>query len=613
MRGLAFILFDTIAIVIAYAIALLSLHLFGVTFWKSGLIMFILFSAVVKVIVFAIIGTYRVLTKHLDYGSLVKLIMAIMLTNAVFWLVTLLEWSHFLQASAYIFIGAVEAVFLVGYRIVTKYLIMSHDTFIKRHITGKRTLILGAGSAGEIVLKEFLYRKPHHNFVVGFLDDDEAKIGKRIINKSILGSINELDLYIDKYAVEEVVIAINNISKEKETELLNTLNNYPNIKVKKINVLADFNEKYVLKIVDVKVEDLLNREPIDLEIADITSFISGETILVTGGGGSIGSELCRQIFKLKPKQLIIFDIYENNAYDIQQELLRFQYLNKNNDTEIIAIIGSVYNELRLEEVFKQYNPTLIFHAAAYKHVPLMEFNAREAIRTNVIGTYNVSMLANKYQVKKMVLVSSDKAVRSTNVMGATKRYAEVIINYANKIGPTKFSAVRFGNVLGSNGSVIPIFKKQIEDGGPVTVTHKDIVRYFMTIPESVGLILQSAVYAAGGEVFVLDMGKPIKILDLAKKMIYLSGYTPGVDIDIEFTGLRPGEKLYEELLINKESDSLRQTSNARIFIETNINTVFEQDSFDVLMEHFETVSNLDIKKMLAKIVHSYQLNGDENE
>ena len=319
------------------------------------------------------------------------------------------------------------------------------------------------------------------------------------------------------------------------------------------------------RIIDFDVNDLLRREPIKLDNHEISNMLCGKTVLVTGAGGTIGSELARQIFKTKPKTLILFDIYENSTYQIQMELTQALRKDSSNQVELITLIGSTYNEFRVEQVISKYRPDFIYHAAAYKHVPLMEDSPMEAIRTNVVGTYNVAKLADKYNVEKMILVSTDKAVRPTNVMGATKRFAELIIQHFDCISKnTNYAAVRFGNVLGSNGSVVPLFKKQIETGGPITLTHKDIIRYFMTIPEAVSLILQCGLFAGGGEIFILDMGKPVKIKDLAERMIRQAGLVPYVDIDIIETGLRPGEKLYEERLMAEEG--ILKTDNDLIYI-----------------------------------------------
>lgn len=347
--------------------------------------------------------------------------------------------------------------------------------------------------------------------------------------------------------------------------------------------------------------ELLGRNEISFDDKQIREFITGKRVLVTGGGGSIGSELCRQIFSYNPSELTIFDIYENNAYDIQQELIRKMKKDGSN-IKLNVIIGSTYNEKRVEGIFDKYRPEIVFHAAAYKHVPLMEDSPVEAIRTNCLGTYYVAKMADKYKAHKMVLVSTDKAVRPTNTMGATKRFAEMVIQYfADKSKHTNYSAVRFGNVLGSNGSVIPLFKKQIEEGGPVTVTHKDIVRYFMTIPESVSLILQSGAYAVGGEIFILDMGKPVRIVTLAENLIRQSGLVPFEDIDIVFTGLRPGEKLFEELLI--DTQTCIKTANEKIFVEKKSDVTKRiKIKFNYLVKNIDNVSNEKIKKIINNLI-----------
>ncbi len=362
-----------------------------------------------------------------------------------------------------------------------------------------------------------------------------------------------------------------------------------------------------IRMIDVDIDNLLNRDPIILDNHEINDMLYGQSVLVTGAGGSIGSELVRQIFKTHPKTLVLFDIYENSTYDIQMELVRKMREENIKDINLVTLIGSTYNEFRVEQIIKKYRPDYIYHAAAYKHVPLMEDSPAEAIRTNVIGTYNVAKMADKYQVKKMVLVSTDKAVRPTNVMGATKRFAEMIIqHYAETSKCTKYAAVRFGNVLGSNGSVVPLFKKQIEEGGPVTITDKRIIRYFMTIPEAVSLILQCGLFAEGGEIFILDMGSPVKILDLAEKLIRQAGMVPYVDIDIVETGLRPGEKLFEELLLDVEHQ--QKTKNRKIYIEekekidNNIDSEVQQ-----IGKVFEMDDTNDVKSLLSKFIETYQI------
>ena len=353
----------------------------------------------------------------------------------------------------------------------------------------------------------------------------------------------------------------------------------------------------------MEIEDLLGREPIDTQVESIMGYVSGKVVLVTGGGGSIGSELCRQIARHEPKQLIIFDIYENNAYDIQQELKRdYPELN------LVVLIGSVRNTHRINGVFEKYRPQIVYHAAAHKHVPLMEDSPNEAIKNNVMGTYKTAQAADKYGVSRFVLISTDKAVNPTNIMGASKRLCEMVIQMMNNRSKTEFVAVRFGNVLGSNGSVIPLFKKQIEEGGPVTVTHPDIIRYFMTIPEAVSLVLQAGARAKGGEIFVLDMGKPVKILDLALNLIRLSGLKPYEDIDIVFTGLRPGEKLYEELLMDEEG--LQSTDNELIHIGKPID--FDEEQFIHQLEELDELSRMDnpkIKEKVMEVVPTYHMKG----
>ena len=362
-------------------------------------------------------------------------------------------------------------------------------------------------------------------------------------------------------------------------------------------------EVSVSKLRRVEIEDLLGREPIQLQVEAVMDYVEGKRILVTGGGGSIGSELCRQIARHTPKRLVIFDIYENNAYDIQQELKRdYPAL------DLVVLIGSVRNTHRINNIFEIYRPQIVYHAAAHKHVPLMEDSPNEAIKNNVMGTYKTAQAADRYHASRFVLISTDKAVNPTNIMGASKRLCEMIVQMMNHQSQTEFVAVRFGNVLGSNGSVIPLFKKQIEEGGPVTVTHPDIIRYFMTIPEAVSLVLQAGAQAKGGEIFVLDMGKPVKILDLALNLIRLSGYKPYEDIDIQFTGLRPGEKLYEELLMSEEG--LQSTENELIHIGKPIE--FDEEEFRQQLEELDQMSKTDdakIKEKVMEIVPTYHMRG----
>ena len=412
--------------------------------------------------------------------------------------------------------------------------------------------------------------------IIGLIDDNEKRLGYTISGVKIIGNRNDIVKICEENKIDFIFFSIARIDNENKKQILNICQSTK----AKVRILPGMREivndkKLFESLRDVEIEDLLGRDPIKLDNNNIESLIKGKTILVTGGGGSIGSELCRQIMKHKPERLVMLDIYENNLYDIELELK-----SKYPKAKIDAVIASIRDKKRLEEVFEKYHPYLVFHAAAHKHVPLMENSPLEAIKNNVFGTRNVVDVADKYNVKRFVLISTDKAVNPTNIMGATKRLCEMIVQAKDKVSKTEYVAVRFGNVLGSNGSVVPLFKKQILAGGPVTVTHKDITRFFMTIPEAAELVIQAITYAKGGEIFVLDMGEPVKIYDLAESLIKLSGLTPNEDIKIEFTGLRPGEKLYEELLMNEEG--LDQTEHNKIFIappsDITVNDVEEKSS-----------------------------------
>lgn len=448
--------------------------------------------------------------------------------------------------------GGLRLVYRTGRRFKTR-MVVSQDS--------QRVLVVGAGSAGQMIINELKENPQLKKVPVGIIDDDINKIGRVIHNVKILGNTSQVKEIVEKENVDEIILAMANVDKARKSEIINICKE-TKCKLKTIPGIYEIIDGKVdiKKIRDVDIEDLLGREPIKVNMEEMSGYIEERTVLVTGGGGSIGSELCRQIASFNPKNLIIVDNYENNAYAIQQELIR-KYEGKLN---LSTIIASIREYKRMDEIFNEYKPDVVFHAAAHKHVPLMENSPSEAIKNNIFGTLNVARLADTYKVKRMVLISTDKAVNPTNIMGATKRAAEMIIQTINKNSETEFVAVRFGNVLGSNGSVIPLFKKQIAEGGPVTITHPDIIRYFMTIPEAVQLVLQAGAMAKGGEIFILDMGEPVKIVDLANNLIRLSGFEPGVDIKIEYSGLRPGEKLYEELLMSEEG--LTKTANSKIFI-----------------------------------------------
>lgn len=470
--------------------------------------------------------------------------------------------------------------------------------------TSNNVMIIGAGEATNVIMREIQNSSYLANSNIAcIIDDDRRKVGKYIRGVKVIGTRDKIKEAAKLYDIDEIIFAIPSASNEVKRDILNicketdcTLKILPGV-----YQMVD-GEINVNSIRNVDVLDLLGRDPIEVDIESIMGYVKDKVIMVTGGGGSIGSELCRQLVSHKPKQLIIFDIYENNAYDIQQEL-KINYP----DANVVTLIGSIRNVSRLESVFAQYKPDIVYHAAAHKHVPLMEVSPDEAVKNNVVGTWNVARMADKYGVKKFVMISTDKAVNPTNVMGATKRICEMIVQTYNEISKTDFVAVRFGNVLGSNGSVIPLFKRQIEAGGPVTVTDPNIIRYFMTIPEAVSLVLQAGAYAKGGEIFILDMGEPVKIDDLAKNLIRLSGYTLGINMEIKYTGLRPGEKLYEELLMKEEG--LQETDNKLIHIGKPIE--FDKENFFDNLEKLKEEAYSEtgnIRESLKKVVDTYHPN-----
>lgn len=498
----------------------------------------------------------------------------------------------------YIMNVAVICAIRIGYRYVRQFKL--------RKMTSSnvsRVLIIGGGSGGSIVINE-LYDNPQLNKVpVAVVDDDVNKIGRLMHGVPILDTTHEIESIVEKMKIDEIIFSIASANNEAKQKILKRCNQ-TNCKVKTIPGIYEIIDGKVdiKKIRDVEIKDLLGRKPIEVDINKISNYITDKVVLVTGGGGSIGSELCRQIASNNPKMLVLVDIYENNAYEIEQELLRTYKENINLKT----IIASIRDKNRMDKVFEQYKPDVVFHAAAHKHVPLMEVSPGEAIKNNIFGTKNIAELAHKYEVSRFVLISTDKAVNPTNIMGATKRATEMIIQTMNESSKTEFVAVRFGNVLGSNGSVIPLFKKQIEEGGPITVTHPEIIRYFMTIPEAVQLVIQAGAMAKGGEIFILDMGQPVKILDLATNLIKLSGLEPGVDIKINYSGLRPGEKLYEELLMAEEG--ILETYHEKIFIGKPID--LDKESLNLKLNKLkEIIKNEEtdlIEPLMKEIVPTYK-------
>ena len=443
------------------------------------------------------------------------------------------------------------------------------NRFLEKSIP-PRVMIIGAGKAGTLILKEMKASEKAHGYPVCMIDDDKDKQGRVIDGVSIMGSRKDIARLVREKEIDEIYVAIPTAPPEDIKDILKICQG-TGCQVKILPGVYQLmnGEVTISRLRKVEIEDLLGREQVNVNLDEIMGYVKGKVVLVTGGGGSIGSDLCRQLAGHKVKQLIIFDIYENNAYEIQQELKR-----KYPDLDMVVLIGSVRNTNRLDYLFRTYRPDIVYHAAAHKHVPLMEDSPNEAIKNNVLGTYKAARAAIKYKAQRFILISTDKAVNPTNIMGASKRLCEMVVQMSNQKSSTEFVAVRFGNVLGSNGSVIPLFKQQIESGGPVTVTHKDIIRYFMTIPEAVSLVIQAGAYAKGGEIFVLNMGNPVRILDMAENLIRLSGYEPYKDIDICFTGLRPGEKLYEELLMDEEG--LQKTVNDRIFIGKPIDMDYDR-------------------------------------
>ena len=466
----------------------------------------------------------------------------------------------------------------------------------------KKIMVIGAGEAAQIFINDVTSNRSFvKSTIVCAIDDDETKVGKFISGVRIAGTRHEIVACAKKYAIDTIVFAIPAMSKNERREILEICSQ-TGCELKTMPSIDDaVNGAEETHVTDVKIEDLLERVPIKLDMAEKMEYVRNKVVMVTGGGGSIGSELCRQLVRYSPKLLIIFDIYENNAYDIQNELR-----STNPEANVLALIGSVRDTDRMDNVFAKYRPEIIYHAAAHKHVPLMEDSPNEAIKNNVFGTFKTAQMADKYGAQRFVLISTDKAVNPTNVMGASKRMCEMVVQSFSRKSKTEFVAVRFGNVLGSNGSVIPFFKKQIERGGPVTVTHPDIIRYFMTIPEAVSLVLTAGAMAKGGEIFVLDMGKPVKILDLAKNMIRLMGYKVNEDIKIEFTGLRPGEKLYEELLMGEEG--LESTDNNLIHIGKPF--IFDEVWFSERLANLKNCmydDSCDIRSLIHEIVPTYKM------
>ena len=569
---------------------------------EKSRIIFIAVFTVVSVLIHFSFGLYRSIWQFAGMWELLRAVGAGFIDTGLFLLLIGLSFNRKIAAKPafFIFLFFLITFVLLVSRFSYRALRTVREHWQMRGVKQVRIMIIGAGSASETVIREMKEKKSVRNFIpVCIIDDDRSKIGTTLHSVPVVGNRDTIIENAQKRRIDEIWLSIPSAPKAEQAKILEICKQ-TSCFLKLIPGLDSIlkGSVHIDNLRKVEVEDLLGREPVKFDMENVSAYIKDKVVLVTGGGGSIGSELCRQIAGYLPKQLIVFDVYENNAYDIRNELRK-----KYPALDLVTLIGSVRDHKRVEAVFELYRPQIVFHAAAHKHVPLMEDSPNEAIKNNVFGTFKTAKAADMYGAEKFVLISTDKAVNPTNIMGASKRLCEMVVQYFNDRSATEYVAVRFGNVLGSNGSVIPLFKKQIADGGPVTVTDRRIIRYFMTIPEAVSLVLEAGTYAKGGEIFVLDMGKPVKILDLAENLIRLSGYTPYKDIDIEFTGLRPGEKLYEELLI--DTANLKKTANNLIYVDDPPPLA---PDFREKIDHLYNVmldDSVDIRALMKELVPTY--------
>lgn len=576
-----------------------SAWLLEVTYPQSVIATFLAINTVAFVGSAIAFGQYSNLWRYASSVEFFNLFLAVVIASCASFIASMTTQVTTIQfiLLTIITISLLMFSFRFGLRFIRREIKQMH----KKHTTQKRTLIIGAGEAANSLIREIKQNPQSIYQVVGAVDDSSDKQKQKIVGIPVLGTIAELEQAVRETQAEKLILAIPSLNEAQRQKIIKQVKQL-DVQLQVLPPLDQLlSDKVDLnQIRDVQLEELLGREMIQLDNEHLSPFIKGETLLVSGAGGSIGSELCRQIAKYQPKQLVMLDIYENSLYEIQNELKRtFPSLN------LVALVGSIRDHKRLDDVFSTYRPTLVFHAAAHKHVPLMETSPKEAIKNNVFGTLNMARCADQYKVKRFVMISTDKAVNPTNVMGATKRACEMIVQAMDQTSQTEFASVRFGNVLGSNGSVIPLFKKQIASGGPVTLTHHEITRYFMLIPEAVQLVLQAGSTAKGGEIFVLDMGEPVKIYDLASDLIKLSGFKPGKDMKIEVTGLRPGEKLYEELLMDEEG--LQKTDNKKIFVGQALFNDLETLTAELeqLKHTLKVGSNDEVKAMLKTIVPTF--------
>ncbi|MDU6983118.1 MAG: nucleoside-diphosphate sugar epimerase/dehydratase [Terrisporobacter othiniensis] len=599
-RQVVLLISDIIILTGAFIISLSATM--GISYLGKNMLLPFFTMITICLTIFSILGIYRTLWSTSVDREIIMILISTIISTFTYFIIFKIEKINY-YATFYIVNILLTHLGMCGMRILYRTARRAVLYFrLNQNMENKmKVLIVGAGSAGKLILKE-IFENPQLNMCpVGIIDDDENKRGKSYYNVPVIGTTNDIEQIVKNLQIDEIIFSIAKIKRRRKREIMQICNN-TKCKIKTIPGIYELIDGRVSikKIRDVEIEDLLGRESVQIRDKEVLRFIKGKKVLVTGAGGSIGSELCRQITSLNPSELILVDIYENNVYELQQELIR-----KYENMDLKVLIASVRDKNRMEEIFINYQPEIVFHAAAHKHVPLMEDSPCEAIKNNVFGTLNVAELSAKHKVKRFVLISTDKAVNPTNIMGATKRCCEMIVQTLNKSSETEFVAVRFGNVLGSNGSVVPLFKKQIEEGGPVKVTHPEITRFFMTIPEAVSLVLEAGAIARGGEIFVLNMGEPVKILDLAKNLISLSGLEPDVDIKIEFTGLRPGEKLYEEILMDEEG--LRETVKSQIYIGQPIE-VDEEDFFDKLRYLNEVAEKNDeeeVRYVVKGIVPTY--------
>ncbi len=607
LRKILLALIDILAIAVSYYLTQVFLNN---TFWNfdvatlQAMFNSVLLSVLVYEIFLNLFDVYKNITVYESSKEYFSYGLACLISCDVVSMLGIIFNLNILSAKENLLAGIFTGIIIISYRVVIRFILTNSITVNKNEEKRRNLLIIGGGAATRDIIKKIKESMQDSYYVVGIIDDDKSKLNCSIQGVKILGDRSNIIEVAKKYDVDVIFFSISSINPKDKKDILNICQN-TGAKLRILPSTEDLikNKNIMENLRDVEIEDILGRDPIVLDNNNISNLIEGHVVMVTGGGGSIGSELCRQIMKYNPKELVIVDIYENNLYDIELEL-KAKYKN----IKIDAIVASVRDKKKLDNLFATYRPYLVFHAAAHKHVPLMETSPLEAIKNNVFGTYNVVNCCDKYKVKRFVLISTDKAVNPTNIMGASKRMCEMIVQAKDRESETEFAAVRFGNVLGSNGSVVPLFKKQIAAGGPVTVTHKEITRFFMTIPEAVQLVLQAVTYAKGGEIFVLDMGEPVKIYDLAVSLIKLSGLEPNVDIPIEITGLRPGEKLYEELLMSEEG--LQKTAHNKIFIAEPLDINMEQitQKLDVLHEMIqdEAIPMKEIKHIIKEVVPTYK-------